>query len=169
MVTALLPRISSRPGSAFSLLEVVLCLGLVSFCLLALLGLLIAGISQGQNAAQSVRASHLMSKLVAWRAASPAGLQAADGSVLALPPLTTAADSMSPSSPIYLGQDGEVLPSAEGAVFQLNYRVVMPGAGDVNTAAARLCKVWAVLSWPGAAPLERAKGTYEITYFHPIP
>ncbi len=55
--TSLAPR--SRGRSAFSLVEVTMAMGLVSFCLVAMLGMLPVGLRQERSASEQLAASQL--------------------------------------------------------------------------------------------------------------
>jgi type II secretory pathway component PulJ len=54
-----------KPASAFSLIEVVLALGVASFCLIAVLGMLPVGLKTQQATAQQTRANAIISQIVA--------------------------------------------------------------------------------------------------------
>ena len=54
-----------RPGSGFSLVEVVLALGVISFALVAIIGLLPIGLASGRGSIQESRANHLADEIFA--------------------------------------------------------------------------------------------------------
>ncbi len=145
--------------SAFSLVEVVISLGIFSFCLIALIGLLNTGLIESQNSAQSTKASHLMTQLIALRLTTNAPAASA------LPPLNQAADSLS-SGPIYVAQDGTVAVK-ETAQFQLNFRIVPPSNENQNNVLNNMTCAWVMLSWPAGASLTNALGTYEVNFCQP--
>ena len=60
-----------RPGSGFSLVEVVLALGVVSFALVAIIGLLPIGLASGRGSIQESRANHLADEIFATLRAQP--------------------------------------------------------------------------------------------------
>lgn len=62
-------RIDAR--RAFSLVEVVLALGLVSFVLVALLGLFVVGMGTERDSGEHIRASNLASRLITERRNNP--------------------------------------------------------------------------------------------------
>ncbi|HSI85381.1 MAG: hypothetical protein ACAI35_19265 [Candidatus Methylacidiphilales bacterium] len=110
-----------------------------------------------------------MTRLLAQRIAQPSGSQTPDGNAIALPPLTLAGDSVASGTPLYLDENGEILPASVGAVYQLNFRVGIPTVTEKDTVTGKVSRLWAVLSWPAAAPLGRATGSYEVSYCHIIP
>lgn len=145
------------PATAFSLVEVVACLGIVTFCLMALLGLFVHGLNANRDSARTVTASHLMTGLITRRLASPTNT---DVSIAGpIPPLDQAANSLS-GTPIYLTHDGAVTSKSQ-ADFQLNYQIILPASADNNTALSNVVRGAIFLSWPAAAPLTNASGFYE--------
>ncbi len=62
---------AARTPAAFSLIEVVLALGLTSFCLIALLGLLPVGLHSNQDAIQQAEASDVLSAAISDLYATP--------------------------------------------------------------------------------------------------
>lgn len=157
--------ISTNRTAAFSLVEIVIAMGLVTFCLIGLLGLFANGINAGRDSIQTVNAGNLMTRLIALRVASPNATDPAVGGPI--PPLNTSADSFG-GSPLYLSSDGNIVPIRD-AVFQLNYQIIQPVSEDEGTVLQELVRVRAVLSWPATVPLTNAAGTYELNFFQPRP
>ncbi len=60
-----------REGDAFSLVEVTLALGLTSFCLVAIFGLLPVGLNNNKNSIQQTAASAIISAVVSDLYATP--------------------------------------------------------------------------------------------------
>jgi hypothetical protein len=153
-----------RSVRGFSLIEVVFCLGLVTFCVVALLGLFAVGFNQSRDSGQSIRAAHLMSEMIANRVASPK-----DSSISPLPVLNKAGNTFSEQdSPIYITASG-AKESKDKADFQVNYRVLLPSAAEQNTVLSNVVRVSLVISWPAGAQLKNASGMYEITFCEPLP
>jgi len=65
-------KITQRLTAAFSLVEVTLALGVAGFCLIAILGLLPAGVNTNQNSVQQTTANGILSSIVADLRATPA-------------------------------------------------------------------------------------------------
>jgi Tfp pilus assembly protein PilV len=65
-------RITQRSTAAFSLVEVTLALGVAGFCLIAILGLLPAGLNTNQNSVRQTTANGILSTIVADLRATPA-------------------------------------------------------------------------------------------------
>ena len=69
-------NIKSRHYFGFSLVEVTLALGLATYCLVAVSGLLSVGINSGQTSNQQTSAANLVKSVVADLHAAPANLSA---------------------------------------------------------------------------------------------
>lgn len=149
----------------FSLIEVVIAIGLVAFCLMALLGLFSVGLGQSRDSSQTVQAAHLMTRIISERTARAV---IADPD-LALPRLDQAADTLGSATPVYLNSDGLRIASAQDAAFQLNYRVVVPSVSDANTALRKISRSWVSLSWPAGSTVTDLTSAYEMTFLHTLP
>lgn len=68
-------RITQRSTAAFSLVEVTLALGVAGFCLIAILGLLPAGLNTNQNSVRQTTANGILSSIVADLRATTTGSQ----------------------------------------------------------------------------------------------
>ena len=64
-------RITQRPTAAFSLVEVTLALGVAAFCLIAILGLLPAGLNTNQNSTRQTTANGILSAILTDIRATP--------------------------------------------------------------------------------------------------
>lgn len=151
----------SHTNEGFTLVEVALSLGLVAFCLVALLGLFSTGLNQHRDSTKNVEAAHLMAQLLAERTAQDS---TSDPS-LALPPLNVPAATRSDEPAILLDGNGERTASLQDAVFGLSYRI----APALDTDPAVLqghARVWVCLSWPAGAPATQSSGSYETIVFH---
>jgi Tfp pilus assembly protein PilV len=68
-------RITQRSTVAFSLVEVTIALGVAGFCLIAILGLLPAGLNTNQNSVRQTTANGILSSIVADLRATTTGTQ----------------------------------------------------------------------------------------------
>jgi hypothetical protein len=66
-------KITQRSTAAFSLVEVTLALGVAGFCLIAILGLLPAGLNTNQNSTRQTTANGVLSSIVADLRATTTG------------------------------------------------------------------------------------------------
>jgi type II secretory pathway pseudopilin PulG len=138
--------------SAFSLVEVVLALGLVSFCLLSVVGLLPVGLKSIKNARTESAAANALNQLAdALRNATTN----ADGSYVAagvFSNITWIPGSAAPvSTKLNLALNGEPTNSADSRlVAQIE---ILPPSADLTTPGrARVTIAWpAVAEWSNSA------------------
>lgn len=115
---------------AFSLIEVVLALGLASFALVLLVGLLPVGLQTNKASVEETDGLNLLRRVIADREATPSGKTSAvygiapvtDGN--GLPVSTEAAGS------VYLTSSGELVSAAEKAHYRLDYEILPPSVYD---------------------------------------
>jgi type II secretory pathway pseudopilin PulG len=119
--------ISSQTGfsrarnAGFSLIEVMIAMGIVVFVLIALLGLLSSGLKVSGQAKTELEAAQLASSLINLRRAAPTGsLQDCP-----LPSLTNAAPTL---QHLFLDQTGRVSNTQADAYYDLCY-TISPGEG----------------------------------------
>ena len=150
------PSPRRRPGApAFSLIEVVLALGVCTFGIVALVGLFSTGVQASKESQEEIQAANLASYLVAVRTASPTNGLPNFG----LPPLAAAASATN-----YIGVDGLVTNAAAAA-----YRLVCR-AGTNTATGSSLSQVYLLLSWPPAAdPNGTASKKYDLVTYIPLP
>ena len=135
---------------AFSLIEVVLALGLCTFALISMVGLLSSGMRVGRDSRQQMQAANIAALLVSVRRHSPTN----NLPNLLLPPLNrTLSDS---PATVWVDAEGNVAKQTE-ASYRLNYQV------GTNTVAANVALIHLRLSWPPAADPGKAAGQYELT------
>jgi hypothetical protein len=157
-------RESSRRVRAFSLVEVVIALGIVAFCIVAILSLFSLGLRQARDSSAEMRAASLASSLVARMRAAPRGDLTGEG--FPFGPLTNAGGTLfqiEASAPRYVKGDGLVAASAEQVMASGGWALCGQGTFD---ASARVAAVSFTLWWPASVPLAKAAGTYSVsTYF----
>lgn len=138
-----------RPA-AFSLVEVTLALGVVSFALLSLVGLTMVGMQRSADSRKLQEAAELANRFLQMRRAAPAANAPGtlfDPAVFPLPPLTSIAAGQTNSQTNYLTSSGAKLASATapGAVYGLATSVSSPA--DALSPA----KISLEIFWPPGA------------------
>ncbi len=127
----------------FSLIEVVLALAIMSFCLIVLLGLLPLSLATIKNASEETTGINVVSTVVSDLKSTPATAQTSPTYQLSLP---TATSSGNQSQTIYLDQSGGALPNATsaGARYKVTVTLSPPSLQNTITGLAKL-------SWPAQA------------------
>ena len=161
MKTSLRLRRSYR-HAAFSLVEVVLALGVVSFAIVAILGVFPVGLSLGHSAQDETRAPQIAQSIFGALAAQnvkrdPSGQPVLDGNghlqlndAAKLPGVVAPIDlSSSADVLIYASNDGTVSDSNPGATYAITIRLNNAPAGfDPDFAN----QVTVSIGWPAIAP-----------------
>lgn len=136
--------------NAFSLVEVVLSLGVVVFAGFALLGLLAVGMQNSQDSRERTQAATIAEALCATRRAAPTNdftVATSPQPNFPLPILTNTVNNL--AAPIYLTRDG-LATNAANASFGFLYNIY----GSTNSpgvATAYLCLYWPAQSAPTGA------------------
>jgi hypothetical protein len=130
--------------------EVVLALGVASFCLVALLGLFSNALTTNRNSVAEFDAAHIAQSLLVTRRADPKSVIAD----FPLPPLSQAGTGSA-----LLDVNGKIVPLKD-ARFGINYRLLaLPQAPLQKTA---MTQVHLSLHWPAQSTPETASGHYEL-------
>jgi uncharacterized protein (TIGR02598 family) len=156
--------------SAFTLIEVSLAVGVASFCLLTVLGLVPVGLAANQNAAQQTTAAGIATAISADLRGTP--VAAGTTSRFQIPVPTQGNNGM---STVFFSQDGTPAPGsavnsgpvASGSNPSL-YQATVTFNYDPNS-SQKVFKVWILVTWPalaGAAASQPAmpstfQGSYE--------
>lgn len=144
---------------AFSLVEVVVALGLCTFTLIALLGLFQVGLISARESEDQVQAANLATQILATRSAAP-GADFTNSPI----PATALTNAFSPIySDSYVAPDGRLTPTAANAAYRISC-----SAGTNSMTGPRLAQVRLVLSWPARAAASNAAGRYEAITFIPV-
>jgi uncharacterized protein (TIGR02598 family) len=127
----------------FSLVEVVLALGIMSFCLMALMALLPLGLNTIKNASEETAGINIVSNVVADLRSTPAASQTSPTYQIALPAPTATGNQ---PQVLYLDQAGGVLASGSSpdARYKVTITLSTPSLQNTITGNARL-------SWPARA------------------
>lgn len=150
----------AKQGSAFSLVEIVLALGVAGFCLLAVVGMLPTGIKVQQASVQQTAANAITTAIIAdLRAAyrKPGNSNSSQFGILLkkLPPGQAA--KYTPSA-LYFSLDGTQQNGAGGAIFKGTITYYRTAAD--SSATSTFANI--VVSWPAAqADLTKAAGYTE--------
>lgn len=142
---------STISHAGFSLIEVVLAVGIFAFVGVALIGLFSIGLKTNRESIDEMEATAMAQSLLNARKAAATN----ELPNLALPPLDQPAE-ISTSSPAFLAADGMLTNSASGARFGLLYRI-RPEKTPAAASSLYLC-----LYWPASVPPDKAQGLCEI-------
>lgn len=126
---------SPRSQSAFSLVEVSIALGIVSFCLVALIGLLPAGINNNRSSNEETAAVNLLTAVVS-------DLRSTAKTAAASPRFGISTTS---STTLFFAEDGTP-GSADQSRFRVQTTLTAPSANQDQTATVGHILV----SWPAA-------------------
>ncbi len=156
-------RAPFRPSRlAFSLVEVVVSIGITSFCLITLLALFSVGITATRDSSEELQASHLAQSFIDTRRASPTN----SISGFPVPPLPLSGQPATTNSiPVLLTADGEATTTPASALFGLNYRLTPASTAGQKTPVL----IYLQFYWPAQASVANASGHYEVVTFLPAP
>lgn len=144
---------------AFSLIEIVLALGITTFCLVALLGLFSVAIRTSRESAEELLAAHLAQSILVTRRSYPTNDLSATFPNFPLPPLASSAQSI-----IQLDNDGnKVVTNSSTAQYNLSYNISAPAQ------APGPAFVYLRLTWPARATSSNLMGAYEVATQIPVP
>lgn len=142
-------RSTGNLQQAFSLVEVTIALGIVSFCLIAILGLLPAGLNTNKASVQQNAAANLATLVASDLRSTPATTNRSMYYGLELPAGSTGNKS------VLLDESGGVASDAASAVYLATVTVAAPASG-VTASSARI-----LITWPAAADITKASGSFE--------
>jgi len=149
----------TKHSRAFSLVEVVLALGICAFVLVALIGLFSTGLRTGRESEEQVQAANLASQILATRLAAPTATNLPNFAI-PLSALTNSYTDVSPSEGALVGLDGRTNSTPA-------YRLVCRAGTNAQT-GPRLAQVYVMLSWPYQASITNAAGRYEVLTYVPL-
>jgi len=148
---------------AFSLVEVVMALGITSFALMAMLGLFTTGVKTSSESEKQIQAANLASMLISVRQNSSTNAI----SNFAIPPLNVPyrkAYSSGNTLTNYVDATG-TLTTAANAAYTISCMV-----GTNSPYGSKIAQVYLMLTWPARAdPAGQQVGRYELTTFIPLP
>jgi type II secretory pathway pseudopilin PulG len=138
---------SSKAELAFSLVEVILALGVVSFALLGMVALLPIGIQATRESLEETGAINLLSEVVADR-------KAASGTVMS-PLYRIAPLNVAGSNSFGVTATNTVSTGFTGSLYRVTYVVVPPAAGP------NPYQIYFKISWPVGEPSASATSYVE--------
>ena len=143
------------PLGSFTLVEVVIALGIFSFALIAIVGLFVVGINTNKESSDEIQAANFASVLISTRRALPTNTIAN----FALPPLNVA---YSTAGTYLTNTDGV---AADGTLAGTRVYNLFYQAGTNAVTGAHLAQVHLMLWWPlaSALPTNNAGNRYELT------
>lgn len=144
------PLQAPPPPGGFSLVEVVIALGILAFTITALIGMLVVGMNTDRESIEELQATHILQTMISERRANPS----LDDQKLLLPRLDKAAARDS-SDPVSLDEIGRTASPGGFGKFGLVYRVTP----DLETKSAG---VYCAIFWPGRATPTTAQGRVEM-------
>ncbi len=147
---------------AFTLVEVVIALGIFSFALVAVAGLLFVGVDNNKTSADQIQAANFASLLISTRRALPTSAI----TNFALPPLNMA---YSTNGTYLINQNGVAMDGTTNSgtpFYNLYYQ-----AGTNSVTGVHLAQVHLLLWWPPSAPLpsNNPGNRYEVTTMVALP
>ena len=161
----------SRHRAGFSLVEVVLALGVVVFAGFALIALLTLGLKSSSDSKEQLQAATIAEAICSTRRAAPTQdfTSSPTEPNFPLPVLSTSSDNLS-SSPIYLTRDGTTTTLASGnARFGLFYKITAP-ANYVPSTFPGAATVYLCLYWPAQAlATSQTLSHFEVTTTFALP
>ena len=144
-----------RLRDAFSLVEVVLALGVIAIVITTILGLLPVALRTGHSAQDETRSAEIaqtiFGSLVAQAPSQFSGIQLPLPGNTTLSPAIDLTSLSSPTTPtLYAGNDGQLMPLANGAAYAITIFTnnSPPGFTDVGYANQVTVRV----AWPANAP-----------------
>ncbi|WP_093285415.1 hypothetical protein [Verrucomicrobium sp. GAS474] len=140
----------------FSLVEVVFALGLCSFVLVALLGLVLAGLRQDRDSREALAAMTAANRIIESYRAVASTKNALPNFPLPSDLATRSANDA--SSPLYVDDQGVKTGVAAAAAFGVLYRVLPSSASTPPSSS----QVYLYVYWPAAASVAMARGHYEV-------
>ena len=142
-----------RRKAAFTLVEVVVALGIVAFGLTVLVGLLPTGLKSNRDSIEESQAVNVMYSVIADRQSTPLDQVSA---IYQLPALENVTSQIQAS--LLLTEDGEVTPQLDDARYRIEYTVrPSPGSHQPVVMAVRI-------SWP-ATQVDRPSAIETIATF----
>ena len=153
-------RSVQRSRAGFSLVEVVLSLGIVVFCLTALTGLLIVGISGNKASGSETAATTILAGVVADLRTTSTSLTTSPLYSITIPAVPMAASGTTTS--LYVTADGAKVSSGlTSSTYLVTVTFLSPG-GYTVASSARTCSATLAtisVSWPAGVPATSATGS----------
>lgn len=153
---------TSRVSPAFSLVEVVMALGICTFVLVALIGLFSSGWKMSRESEEQIQAANLASQIIASRIVSPTNGPA--NAAIPAAKLSQAYNNAYASDDRFVGFDGLLTSDISAAAYRIACNI-----GTNTATGTKLSQVYLRLTWPPQAAATNASGRYEISTYISIP
>jgi uncharacterized protein (TIGR02598 family) len=168
-----------RSIAAFSLVELTIALGVISFCLLTIIGLLAIGINSTHSSTTQTAATNLLTAVTSdleavpnttpsynltvgakGTVAKPAGtsISAINGSPMFNLTIPVGGSSTTTTQTLYVGENG-LTNTVAGSVYQVNIWITPANNSTYPTHQETYARI--LISWPAAAPYTSAQGYVE--------
>ena len=162
----------SRKKEAFTLVEVVVALGIFIFAGFALIGLLSVGLQNSRDSKEQLQAANIAEFICSTRRATPmTNFPASTGSQpgFPLPVLFPSQNNLAATTPTYLTWDGTTTTTVANARFGLLYNIMAPTT-YVTKVTPGVSTVYLCIYWPAqASPTNAATGHFEVTTTFALP
>ena len=155
-------EMTARPPLAFSLVEVVMALGICTFVLVALIGLFSSGWKMTRESEDQMQAANLASQIIASRIVAPTN--SVSNAAIPAGKLGQAYGNAYASEDRFVGFDGLLTADASAAAYRIACNI-----GTNAATGSRLSQVYLRLTWPPQAPATNASGRYEICTYIALP
>jgi type II secretory pathway pseudopilin PulG len=166
MKVATLLRHPRRSTRAFSLVEVVVALGIAVFVLVVLLGLFGVGLKINGESKDQIEAGNLASLIISDRLAAPTNQLNMTNLAIPVAALTNGFTNAFPGNQLtsYVGPDGMLTNQANAAY------IMTCKAGTNTFTGPNVAQVYLMLSWPAQASPANATASehYEVTTYIPF-
>jgi hypothetical protein len=173
-------KVRKRSISAFSLVELTIALGVITFCLLTIIGLLAIGISSTHSSTSQTAATNLLTAVTSDLEAvpnitpsyssptftsakgtvqAPGGIHAINGSPVYGLQLPAGITGSMLTYKFYVGENGLTNSSAAASLYQVNIWITPAGTASNPTHQETFARV--LISWPATAAYANAQGYVE--------
>jgi type II secretory pathway pseudopilin PulG len=165
----------TRP-SGFTLAETVISLGIVSFAIVSLIGLLAGGLQTAKESVEDVQAAHIATTILGQRRAAPTKIDPdfilPEFNDLTKSPILTGSGVAPYKSNIYLAQDGGQASAAADNYYRLDYTLSRNASGNLARVYISLTTPWQAtppdIQTPGANE-PAIKTRFETITYIPVP
>ena len=155
---------------AFSLIEVVVALGIVVFCGFALIGLLSVGLRNSSDSKMQLQAASIMESLCAVRRAAATNDLSSLQTNFPLPSLASSAGNLTASTNLWLTWDGQLTSSSSNARFGFLYNITAPASYSSSPTSGNFATAYLCLYWPPlVSPTNANLGHFELTTTFALP
>ncbi|HSI85335.1 MAG: hypothetical protein ACAI35_17635 [Candidatus Methylacidiphilales bacterium] len=152
------------PNAGFSLVEVVLAIGIFSFCIVAIMSLFSLGMATSKESDEEIRAANLATSILCRMRIAPHVDLTSQGFPFGV--LTNSAGGtvfeIAPENPLFIKGDGTVAATAEIAMSARGFAGSAKASFDTTSQVSRISLT---LWWPAVAPYNRAVGRYSVTTY----